>query len=173
MTDQLKAIINEIELKARIKEIAHQITNDYRGQQLKLIGILKGAIFFMVDLAKSITDIPVSFDFMAVSSYGASTQSSGEVRILKDLDEPIEREHILLVEDIIDSGLTIRCILRQLSARNPASLKVCTLLDKPDRREIDVAIDYIGFTLPDRFVVGFGLDFNQKYRNLLYIATLE
>ncbi|MFC1853695.1 hypoxanthine phosphoribosyltransferase [candidate division CSSED10-310 bacterium] len=173
MTGDIKTLITEHEINKRIREMAQLISHDYHNKQVKLIGILKGAVFFMVDLAKALNEIPVTMDFMDVSSYGASTCTSGEVRVLKDLDEPIENEHVLLVEDIIDTGLTIRFILKQLAGRNPASLKICTLLDKPSRREVEVPIDYIGFTIPNEFVIGFGLDYDQRYRNLPYIGVLS
>lgn len=173
MKDKFSILIDEVSLKQRIQEMAAEISRDYQGKRIKMICILKGAVFFLVELAKNLPDSEVAFDFMDVSSYGSSTVSSGEVRILKDLDEPIENEHVLLVEDVIDTGLTIRYILKQLAGRNPASLKICALLDKPSRRKVEVPIDYMGFTIPNNFVVGFGLDFDQLYRNLPYIAMVH
>jgi len=166
-------LIPEEALLKRIHEMAEKISRDYTDKNLKLICILKGAVFFMVELAQSLKTIPLTMDFMEVTSYGASTLSCGEVRILKDLAEPIENDDVLLVEDIVDTGLTIRFIMKQLQGRNPASLKICSLLDKPSRRIVDVPIDYCGFTIPDTFVVGYGLDFDQKYRNLPYIVSLD
>lgn len=169
----IDVMIDQETLNQKISELAAKIDKDYSGKEIKLIGILKGAIFFMVELAKGLQSATVTMDFMDVSSYGASTVSSGEVRILKDLDEPIENEHVLLVEDIIDSGLTLRYIRKILTSRGPASIKICTLLNKPARRVTDVPVDYIGFTIPDEFVVGFGLDYDEKYRNLPFIGTVR
>ncbi|MBN2383139.1 hypoxanthine phosphoribosyltransferase [bacterium] len=171
--DVKEIVIDHETLSVRIREMAMQIKQDYQGKRLKLICILKGAVFFMVELAKSLSDVSLTMDFMDVTSYGASTTSCGEVRILKDLDEPIENDDVLLIEDIVDSGLTLRFILKQLAGRNPASLKICTLLDKPSRRLVEVPIDYCGFAIPDSFVVGYGLDFDQRYRNLPFIAALD
>jgi hypoxanthine phosphoribosyltransferase len=165
-------LIDEATLGRRIAELGAQISADYAGQSLLLIGVLKGAVVFVVDLARAIR-LPVEIDFMATSSYGASTQSSGIVRILKDLDEPVEGKHVLVVEDIVDSGLTLAYILRGLRARRPASLKVCGLLVKERARATDVAVDYVGFDIPDRFVVGYGLDYAEVYRNLPYIGVLK
>ncbi|GAG02671.1 unnamed protein product, partial [marine sediment metagenome] len=156
----------------RTCEIARQVSADYEGKDLWLICVLKGGVTFLVDLMRQIT-IPHSVDFMATASYGASTESSGEVRILKDLDDPIEGRHILIVEDIIDSGRTIDYVTRILRERKPASLRICTLLNKADRREVDVPIDYIGFDIPNEFVVGYGMDFDQLYRNLPFIGVLK
>lgn len=145
---------------------------DYEGKDLLLVGVLKGAIMFIVDLARAI-DMPLTMDFMAVASYGASTRSSGIVRILKDLDMSIEGKHVLIVEDIIDSGLTLNYILDTLRTRNPASIRVCALLNKPSRRQVDVSVDYVCFDIPDEFVVGYGLDYNQVYRNLPFVGVLK
>jgi hypoxanthine phosphoribosyltransferase len=165
-------LVTEDALQARIAELGAQISADYAHQTVRLVGILKGAVFFMADLARSIS-VPVTLDFMAISSYGNQTQSQGVVRILKDLDEPIDEQHVLLVEDIIDSGLTLSYVMENLRRRNPASVRICTLLDKSRTREKSVAIDYIGFTVPDEFVVGYGLDYAQIYRNLPYIGILR
>jgi len=165
-------LIDEETLHGRIAELGAQISDDYRGQDLLLIGVLKGAIFFMADLMRSI-DIPCEVDFMAISSYGAGIDSSGVVRILKDLDVSIEGRNVLVVEDIIDSGLTLSYLLRNLEAREPASLEVCALLTKPERRENDVACRYVGFEIPNRFVIGYGLDFAERYRNLPFVGVLR
>ena len=165
-------LIDEDRLRSRIVELGEEISADYAGQDLLLIGVLKGAVFFMADLMRTLT-IPCEIDFMAISSYGAQTDSSGVVRILKDLDINIEGRHVLVVEDIIDSGLTLSYLMRNLEAREPASLKVCALLTKPDRREIDVPVRYIGFEIPNRFVIGYGLDFAERYRNLPYVGVLD
>ena len=165
-------LIEEEALKNRIRELGEEISADYAGRDLLLIGVLKGAVFFMADLMRSIS-VPCEIDFMAISSYGASTDSSGVVRILKDLDINIEGRDVLVVEDIIDSGLTLSYLIRNLEAREPASLEVCALLTKPDRREIDVPVRYVGFEIPNRFVIGYGLDFAERYRNLPYVAVLH
>ena len=165
-------LIDEETLHSRIAELGAQISDDYRGENLLLIGVLKGAIFFMADLMRSI-DIPCEVDFMAISSYGAGIDSSGVVRILKDLDVSIEGRNVLVVEDIIDSGLTLSYLLRNLEAREPASLEVCALLTKPERRENDVACRYVGFEIPNRFVIGYGLDFAERYRNLPFVGVLR
>ena len=165
-------LIDEDRLRARIAELGEEISADYAGRDLLLIGVLKGAVFFMADLMRQLT-VPCEIDFMAISSYGASTDSSGVVRILKDLDINIEGRHVLVVEDIIDSGLTLSYLMRNLEAREPASLEVCALLTKPDRREIDVPVRYVGFEIPNEFVVGYGLDFAERYRNLPYVAVLQ
>ncbi|HEX2432719.1 MAG TPA: hypoxanthine phosphoribosyltransferase [Gaiellaceae bacterium] len=164
-------LIEEDALRERVAELGAEISADYAGRDLLLVGVLKGAVFFMADLMRSI-DVHCEVDFMAISSYGASTDSSGVVRILKDLDTAIEGRHVLVVEDIIDSGLTLSYLMRNLRARNPATLEVCALLTKPDRREIDVPVRYIGFEIPNRFVVGYGLDFAERYRNLRYVGVL-
>ena len=165
-------LIDEETLHGRIAELGAQVSDDYRGEDLLLIGVLKGAIFFMADLMRSI-DIPCEVDFMAISSYGAGIDSSGVVRILKDLDVSIEGRNVLVVEDIIDSGLTLSYLLRNLEAREPASLEVCALLTKPERRENDVACRYVGFEIPNRFVIGYGLDFAERYRNLPFVGVLR
>ena len=165
-------LIDEETLRARVAELGAQVTEDYGGGDLLLIGVLKGAIFFMADLMREI-DMPCEVDFMAISSYGAGVDSSGVVRILKDLDISIEGRHVLVVEDIIDSGLTLSYLLRALEAREPASLEICALLTKPERREEEVACRYVGFEIPNRFVVGYGLDFDERYRNLPYIGVLR
>ncbi|HEX2495589.1 MAG TPA: hypoxanthine phosphoribosyltransferase [Gaiellaceae bacterium] len=163
--------MEEDALRERIGELGAEISADYAGKDLLLVGVLKGAVFFMADLMRHIT-VPCEVDFMAISSYGASTDSSGVVRILKDLDETIEGRNVLVVEDIIDSGLTLSYLKRTLGARNPASLEICALLTKPERREVDVPVRYTGFEIPNRFVVGYGLDFAERYRNLRYVGVL-
>jgi hypoxanthine phosphoribosyltransferase len=165
-------LIDEATLQARIAELGEEISADYTGRDLLLIGVLKGAVFFMSDLMRRLT-VACEIDFMAISSYGASTDSSGVVRILKDLDINIEGRHVLVVEDIIDSGLTLSYLMRNLEAREPASLEVCALMTKPARREIDVDVRYVGFEIPNRFVIGYGLDFAERYRNLPYVAVLH
>lgn len=164
--------LSEEQLDQRIREMAAQISADYGDEPITLICILKGSIFFTCDLAKRITN-PVELDFMKVSSYGAGTTSSGRVKIDQDLDESIEGKNVLVVEDIIDSGRTLSYLLDILSRRGPKSLKLCTLLDKPDRRVVEVNVDYVGFEIPDEFVVGYGLDYDQKYRDLPYIGYVE
>ena len=165
-------LIDEETLQARVAELGAVITRDYGGGDLLLVGVLKGAIFFMADLMRRI-EMPCEVDFMAISSYGEGVDSSGVVRILKDLDMPIEERRVLIVEDIVDSGLTLSYLIRNLEARNPASLDVCALLTKPERRENDVDCRYIGFEIPNRFVIGYGLDFAERYRNLPYIGVLR
>jgi len=173
VTEEIQEILfTEKELADRVKELGEQLTQDYAGQEILMIGVLRGAIIFMADLARAV-QLPVVFDFMAVSSYGASTSSTGVVRILKDLDEDVEGKNVLIVEDIIDSGLTLNYLLENLKTRNPRSIKICTLLNKPDRRKTNVQIDYNGFVIPDLFVVGYGLDFAGKYRNLPFIGILK
>jgi hypoxanthine phosphoribosyltransferase len=167
-----EVLIDEERLQARIHELGTQLSEDYAGRELLLVGVLKGAVFFMADLMRHIT-VPCEIDFMAISSYGASTDSSGVVRILKDLDINIDGRHVIVVEDIIDSGLTLSYLMRNLEAREPASLEICALLTKPDRREIDVPVRYIGFEIPNRFVIGYGLDFAERYRNLPYVGVLH
>ncbi|MDA8229545.1 MAG: hypoxanthine phosphoribosyltransferase [Desulfitobacterium hafniense] len=167
-----KILFTREQLQERIAELGAEITRDFKGQKLLVLGILKGAVPFMADLIREIK-IPLFYDFMAVSSYGASTSSSGVVRILKDLERSVEDVHILIVEDIIDTGLTLKYLKENLSARNPLSVKVVTLLDKPERRKVSVVPDYNGFTIPDEFVVGYGLDFNEEYRNLPYVGVLK
>ena len=165
-------LIEEDVVSARVAEIGSEISSDYAGKDLLLVGVLKGAVFFMADLMRQLS-IPCEVDFMAISSYGASTDSSGVVRILKDLDINIEGRDVLVVEDIIDSGLTLSYLIRNLESRNPASLEICALLTKPERREIDVDVRYTGFEIPNEFVIGYGLDFGERYRNLPYVAVLD
>jgi hypoxanthine phosphoribosyltransferase len=167
-----EVLIDEESLRGRIAELGEEISDDYRGRDLLLIGVLKGAVFFMADLMRQVT-VPCEIDFMAISSYGASTDSSGVVRILKDLDINVESRHVLVVEDIVDSGLTLSYLIRNLEAREPASLEVCALMTKPGRREIDVPIRYVGFEIPNRFVIGYGLDFAERYRNLPYVGVFD
>lgn len=169
---QISVLIEEAALEKKICELGERISRDYEGCTVKLICILKGSAFFACELAKRIT-VPVMLDFMQVSSYGGNTVSSGEIHIKKDLDEPLAGEDVIVVEDIIDSGNTLSKLLPVLAARHPKSLKVCTMLDKPERREVDVKVDYNGFNIPDQFVVGFGLDYDQRYRNLPYIGVIE
>jgi hypoxanthine phosphoribosyltransferase len=165
-------LIEEAALQARIAELGEEISADYAGRDLLLLGVLKGAVFFMSDLMRHLT-VPCEIDFMAISSYGAATDSSGVVRILKDLDINIDGRHVLVVEDIIDSGLTLSYLIRNLEAREPASLEICALLTKPDRREIEVDVRYVGFEIPNQFVIGYGLDFAERYRNLPYVGVLH
>lgn len=165
-------LIDEKTVQAKVAELGEIINRDYAGREVMLVGVLKGAIMFMVDLVRHI-NLPVTIDFMAISSYGASTESSGVVRILKDLDVSIEGKHVLIVEDIVDSGLTLSYLADYLRKRNPASLQICALLNKPDRRTSDVKIDYMGFDIPDKFVVGYGLDYGEIYRNLPFIGVLK
>lgn len=172
MTEHVKVLLSEKEVDDRIQAIGEQISRDYAGKQVHLICVLKGGSFFLCELAKRIT-VPVSLDFMSVSSYGSETKSSGVVKIIKDLDEPIKGKDVLVIEDIVDSGRTLSYLMEMLKDRGPASLKLCTLLDKPDRRVIDVPVDYTGFEIPDEFVVGYGLDYDQRYRNLPYIGVIS
>src|ERR1700760_390876 len=167
-----EVLIDEDELQRRIAELGAEISADYEGRDLLLVGVLKGAVFFLADLMRHLT-VPCEIDFMAISSYGASTDSSGVVRILKDLDINIEGRPVLVVEDIVDSGLTLSYLVRNLEAREPASLEICALLTKPERREIDVPVRYPGFEIPNRFVIGYGLDFAERYRNLPYVGVLD
>jgi hypoxanthine phosphoribosyltransferase len=164
-------LVGAEDLTRRVKELADQISRDYADKDLLLIGVLKGAVFFVSDLMRHL-DIPVEVDFMAVASYGSATRSSGVVRILKDLDAAIEGRDVLIVEDIVDSGLTLQYLLRNLAGRNPRSLEVCALLIKPERREVDLHTRYVGFEIPDRFAIGYGLDHAERYRNLPYVAAL-
>lgn len=170
--DAREILFSEEEIKVKVKELGDAISKDYQGKDLLVIGILKGAVIFMADLVRNLS-INASIDFMAVSSYGASTESSGVVRILKDLEQSIEGKNILIVEDIIDTGLTLKYLLENLKSRNPASIKVCTLLDKPSRRSVDVKANYNGFSIPDEFVVGYGLDYDEKYRNVPFVFVLK
>ena len=169
----MEVLISEEEVEKRIREIGAQISKDYEGQDIHLVGILKGSVYYMVELAKYIT-CPLTIDFMSVSSYENARESSGIVRLIKDLDEPLEGRNVLVVEDIIDSGRTLSYLLALLSERNPKSLKLTTLLDKPDRRVVKgVDVDYVGFVIPDEFVLGYGLDYDQYYRNLPYVAYFK
>ena len=173
MADKMRVLLKEEEVNARISEIAAQVSRDYEGKCVHLICILKGGVFFTCELAKRLT-VPVTLDFMSVSSYGSGTVSSGVVKIIKDLDEPLENKDVLIVEDIIDSGRTLAYLIEVLKQRNPASIRLCTLLDKPERRvKKQVKVDYTCFTIPDEFVVGYGLDYDQRYRNLPYIGVIE
>jgi hypoxanthine phosphoribosyltransferase len=167
-----EVLIDEETLAARVAELGAEVSADYLGRDLLLIGVLKGAVFFMADFMRHLT-VPCEVDFMAISSYGDATDSSGIVRILKDLDINIEGRDVLVVEDIIDSGLTLSYLIRNLESREPASLEVCALLTKPSRREIDVPVRYVGFEIPNKFVVGYGLDFGERYRNLPYVGVLN
>lgn len=172
MAETIRVMIPEEEVDAKIAELGKKISEDYAGRQVHLICILKGSVFFTCELAKRIT-VPVSLDFMSVSSYGDGTASSGIVKIAKDLDESLEGKDVIVIEDIIDSGRTLYYLMDVLGKRQPNSLKLCTLLDKPDRRVRDVKVDYVGFEIPDEYVVGYGLDYAQKYRNLPYIGVVE
>lgn len=172
MSEHIRVLLPEEEVDARIQAMGEQISRDYEGKQVHLICVLKGGSFFLCELAKRIT-VPVSLDFMAVSSYGSGTESKGVVKIVKDLDEPIKDKDVLVVEDIVDSGRTLNYLLEMLRGRGPKSLRLCTLLDKPERRVVDVDVDYTGFQIPDEFVVGYGLDYDQRYRNLPYIGVVE
>ena len=172
MAEHIRVMLSEEEVDKRIKEIGEQISRDYAGRQVHLVCVLKGGSFFLCELAKRIT-VPVSLDFMSVSSYGSDTKSSGVVKIVKDLDESLKGKNVIVVEDIVDSGRTLSYLLEMLKVRGPESLRLCTLLDKPDRRVIDVNVDYTGFQIPDEFVVGYGLDYDQRYRNLPYIGVVE
>ena len=167
-----EVLVGADELQRRVGELGEQISRDYAGRSLLLVGVLKGAVFFLSDLMRFI-DIPVELDFMAVASYGSATDSSGVVRILKDLDTPIEGRDVLIVEDIVDSGLTLQYLMRNLGSRNPRTLEVCALLTKPERRKVDLPTRYVGFEIPDRFVVGYGLDYDEHHRNLPFVAVLE
>ena len=172
MAETIRELVSEEEVEKRVCELGKQISEDYAGKQVHLICVLKGGVFFMCELAKRIT-VPVTMDFMCVGSYGDGTKSSGVVRIAKDLDETIENKEVLIVEDIVDSGNTLYYLMDVMKKRNPASIRLCTLLDKPERREKDVKTDYCGFEVPDEFIVGYGLDYAQKYRNLPYIGVVE
>jgi hypoxanthine phosphoribosyltransferase len=167
-----EVLVQKDELEHRVKALGKEISRDYEGQDLVLVGVLKGAVFFLSDLMRHI-EIPCEVDFMAVASYGSSTDSSGVVRILKDLDAAIEGRDVLIVEDIVDSGLTLQYLLRSLGARNPRSLEVCALLTKPERRKVDLPTRYVGFEIPNKFAIGYGLDHAERYRNLPYVAALS
>ncbi len=167
-----ETLVSGEDLQRRVAELGRQISADYEGRDLFMVGVLKGAVIFLADLMRHL-DLSCEIDFMAVSSYGSQTDSSGVVRILKDLDAPIEGRHVLIVEDIIDSGLTLQYLMRNLNARNPASLEACALLTKPDRLRVDLEPRYVGFRIPDRFAIGYGLDHAQRYRNLDYVAALD
>lgn len=172
MAERIRVMLTEEEVDTRIRQIGEQISRDYEGRQVHLVCVLKGASFFMCELAKRIT-VPVTVDFMSVSSYGANTESSGVVRIVKDLDEPLDGKNVIVVEDIVDSGRTLSYLLELLGHRKPESLRLCALLDKPERRVVNVDVDYTGFEIPDEFVAGYGLDYVQRYRNLPYIGVVE
>lgn len=172
MAEHVRVMLTEQEVDAKIQEIGERITKDYEGKQVHLICVLKGGSFFMCELAKRI-NLPVSIDFMSVSSYGGDTKSSGIVKIVKDLDESVKDKEVIVVEDIVDSGRTLSYLLELLEQRGPKSLALCTLLDKPERRVVDVHVDYTGFEIPDDFVVGYGLDYDQRYRNLPFIGVVE
>lgn len=167
-----ETLVSAEELERRVRELGAEVSRDYAGCDLVIIGVLKGAVLFIADLMRELS-VPCEIDFMAVSSYGSATDSSGVVRILKDLDAPIEGRDVLVVEDIVDSGLTLHYLLKNLRARNPASLEVCALLTKPERRRIELPIRYVGFEIPNRFAIGYGLDYAQRYRNLRYVAALR
>ena len=172
LSEKISVLIEEDVVDKRIRELGEQISKDYEGKEVVLVSILRGSIFFTCELAKRIT-VPVYLDFISVSSYGMDTESSGVVKVIKDLDDSIRDKHVIVVEDIIDTGRTLNYLLGTLKARGPASLKLCAMLDKPDRRVVDVDIDYRGFEIPDKFIVGYGLDYAQKYRNLPYIGIIE
>jgi hypoxanthine phosphoribosyltransferase len=172
MSDKIRELLSEEKVDERIRQLGAQITKDYEGEELFLICTLKGASFFACELAKRI-NLPLTLDFIAVASYGDGTQSSGEVRMIKDLDESIEGKNVIVVEDIVDTGRTLSYLMEILKKRNPKTLKLCSLLDKPERRVVDIKADYTGFEVPDLFVVGYGLDYAQKYRNLPYIGVVE
>ncbi|MBR1670760.1 MAG: hypoxanthine phosphoribosyltransferase [Butyrivibrio sp.] len=172
MAEEVRKLLTEKEVDERIRTLGEQISSDYAGQSVHLVCVLKGAVFFMCELAKRIT-VPVTMDFMCVSSYGSSTKSSGVVKMVKDLDEPLRGKNVIIVEDIVDSGRTLSYLIKMLGDREPASIRLCTLLDKPERRVTDVKVDYTGFEIPDEFVVGYGLDYDQRYRNLPYIGVVE
>ena len=171
-SEKVRVLIPEEEVERRICEMGKEISDQYQGEGVHLVSVLKGGVFFTCELAKRMT-VPVSLDFMSVASYGNDTKSSGVVKVIKDLDEAIEGKHVLVVEDIVDSGRTLRYLLENLKRRNPKSLKLCTLLDKPERRVTEVHVDYTGFQIPDEFVVGYGLDYRQRYRNLPYVGVVE
>lgn len=170
--EKIRVMISEEEIDKKVREIAEKISADYAGKEVHLICILKGSVFFTCELAKRLT-VPVTMDFMSVSSYGGGTTSTGIVRIVKDLDESLEGKHVLIIEDIIDTGRTLAHLMEVLGTRKPASMRLCTLLDKPDRRVVPVKVDYTCFEIPDEFVVGYGLDYDQRYRNLPYVGVVE
>ncbi len=172
MAEKISVLISEEDVDKRIQEIGKQISKEFEGQEVHLICVLRGGSFFMCELAKRIT-VPVTLDFMQVSSYGSETKSSGVVKIVKDLDDPVNDKNVIVVEDIIDSGRTLSYLLEMIRKRGPKSMTLCTLLDKPERRVVDVHVDYTGFEIPDKFVVGYGLDYDQRYRNLPYIGVVE
>ena len=172
MSEKISVLIPEEEIRKRIAEVGAQLSRDYEGEDVLMICILRGGVFFACELAKHLT-VPVSMDFMCVSSYGSGTVSSGRVKIVKDLDENIEGKHVLIAEDIVDSGNTLSTLIKILQVRKPASIRLCTLLDKPERRVVDIKADYSCFEIPDKFVVGYGLDYNQHYRNLPYVGVVE
>lgn len=172
MAETISVMIPEEDINVRIRELGEKITRDYEGREIHLVCVLRGGCFFMCELAKRI-DVPVTLDFMSVSSYGMGTQSSGVVKIVKDLDDSVEGRHVIVIEDIVDSGRTLSYLLEMLKERGAQSVKLCTLLDKPSRRAVDVNVDYTGFEIPDEFVVGYGLDYAQKYRNLPYIGVVH
>ncbi|MCR5404980.1 MAG: hypoxanthine phosphoribosyltransferase [Butyrivibrio sp.] len=172
MAESVRRLLSEEEVDKRIKELGVMISRDYAGKSVHLVCILKGAVFFMCELAKRIT-VPVTMDFMSASSYGSATKSSGVVKIVKDLDEPLKDRDVIIVEDIVDSGRTLAYLGKMLYDRGPSSIRICTLLDKPERRVTDVKVDYVGFEIPDEFVVGYGLDYDQRYRNLPFIGVVE
>ncbi len=172
LQDIERVLLSEEQLQQRVRELGEEISKEYAGKEILMIGVLRGAVMFMADLARAIA-VPVMIDFMAVSSYGTSTSSSGIVRILKDLDEEVAGKHVLIVEDIIDSGLTLSYLVDNIKSRQPASVRICTLLNKPERRKVDLEVNYNGFVVPDEFVVGYGLDYAEKYRNLPFIGILK
>ena len=172
MAERVKVLLTEEEVDKRIRELGEQISKDYEGEEIHLVCVLRGSVFFPCELAKRIT-VPVSIDFMSASSYGSDTISSGKIKIVKDLEDSLMEKNVIVVEDIVDTGRTLSYLLKMLSERKPKSLRLCTLLDKPDRRVAEVDVDYTGFQIPDEFVVGYGLDYAQKYRNLPYIGIVE
>ena len=172
MSEKIKVLLSEEEVDSRIKQIAAKVSKDYAGKEIHLICVLKGGVFFTCELAKRIT-VPVSLDFMSVSSYGDDTKSSGVVKIVKDLDQPLEGKDVLIVEDILDTGVTLSHLVPMLKLRRPNSVRLCTILSKPSRRKVDIEPDYCGFEVPDEFVVGYGLDYDEKYRNLPYVGVLK
>ena len=172
MAERVKVLLTEEEVDKRIRELGEQISKDFEGEEIHLVCVLRGSVFFTCELAKRIT-LPVSIDFMSASSYGSDTISSGKIKIVKDLEDSLMEKNVIVVEDIVDTGRTLSYLLKMLSERKPKSLRLCTLLDKPDRRVADVDVDYTGFQIPDEFVVGYGLDYAQKYRNLPYIGIVE